>query len=151
MASKKNLQKSANKQDKKIKRLYALIWFLACPLVYVIALLLKFTQINVVYWTLIVIPVLLAIYNVRQVPPVAAKASALAEAPAVPMEQTDGGLAQEVIETPAAEQTEDDYALDVDGVTRTQHIKLIFMALKAPLVIALPLLITVITALFFAV
>ena len=137
--TKRNLQKTSDKQDKKIKRLYALIWFLACPLVYVIALIiLKFTQINIVYWTLLVIPVLLAIYNVRQVPPVAVKA-----------EDTTLPLPEGIDETtnPEPEAQEPDNC-ELEGVTRTQRVKLLALALKAPVIIAAPLLITVVAALF---
>lgn len=121
-------QKQLEKQDQKIRRLYTLIWFLACPLIYVITLLLGFAQINVVYWTLLLIPVLLGGYNITQVPPT--KKAAL---PAV----ADGG--QDKAPKPAQEEDEQQY------VTAVQRAKLIALALKAPVIIAAPILITVVT------
>lgn len=134
MGTKKKLEQAAEKQDKKIKRLYALIWFLACPLVYVAALLLKFTQINVVYWTLLIIPVLLAVYNVRQVPPVATKKTV----PTLP--QNSGEAEPDGEEAPLQPES---------GVTHTQWVKLMALALKAPVILAVPILATVVIALFF--
>lgn len=108
-----------------------LIWFLACPLIYVITLLLGFTQINVVYWTLLIIPVLLGGYNVTQVPPT--KKAAL---PAV------AGDGQDADAEPAKEESPTD---TTEYVTPVQRAKLIALALKAPVIIALPILVTVVT------
>ncbi|WP_312643286.1 hypothetical protein [Hydrogenoanaerobacterium sp.] len=128
--TKKKLDKEREKQDKKIKRLYTLIWFLACPLAYVVSKLTGFAQINVVYWTLLVVPVLLAAYNVRQVPPVILKKGD------TPVEEALEGEVLEELPEPEPDETE--------GVTRTQRIKLLALALKPPVIIAAPILVTLI-------
>jgi len=127
--SKKTLDKELEKQDKKIKRLYTLIWFLACPLTYVAANLVGFLQINIVYWTLLVVPVLLAVYNVRQVPPATVNKAT---------ELTDGTPDTPPSELPEAEEEE------TVAVTRTQRIKLLALAIKPPVIIATPILVTLI-------
>lgn len=124
--SKKKGPEGLDKRDKQIRRLYALIWFLACPLAYVVALLLKFEQINVVYWTLLVVPVLLGIYRVHALPPV--KESSRTASAAGP-EQDES----------AQEQREEG---PEQAVSRAQWLRLLAGALKIPFLLALPILIT---------
>ncbi|MEG0271827.1 MAG: hypothetical protein RR639_07330 [Hydrogenoanaerobacterium sp.] len=150
-------KKMSDKQEKKIRQLYVLIWFLICPLAYMLAVVLKFKEINIVYWTLLAVPLFLAIYNVRQVPHVAVKEKPQPPVPefnSAAMDGTalDGGAAVKSQDEPPANETEqhEQTADDMmrDGVSRTQHLKFLAQALKAPVIIALPLLITVIAALF---
>lgn len=123
-------QKEIEKQDKKIKRLYTLVWFLACPLAYVIVLLAGFEQINIVYWTLLIVPVLLGVFNISQVPPVTQKVPELPESeePEAPSKKDKAKDDDELVQ-----------------VTSVQRAKLIALALKAPCVLALPILVTLIT------
>lgn len=119
------LEKTLTKAEKKVRRLYALVWLLACPLVFVVASLLGFTQINIVYWTLLIVPVLLAVYNVRQVPPARVKPKAVH---GVPVQEEDA--------QPAAQEAP-------EGVSPVKRAQFIALALKLPVVIALPILATV--------
>ena len=128
--------KELSKSEKKVRRLYTLVWFLACPLVYVLASLLRFTQINIVYWTLLIVPILLGVYNVRQVPPVRGKAQT-----AIPAEGAgEDVLPEDEPESPAPE-----------GISQVRRLQLIAIALKIPVIIAAPILITLLVDLVFRV
>lgn len=124
------LEKDLSKAEKKVRRLYALVWLLACPLVFVLARLLGFSQINIVYWTLLVVPVLLAVYNVRQVPPLRTKpATAHTMPPQNGVEDAGTGAEEDSAET---------------GVSHVKRAQLTALALRIPVIIAAPILITLI-------
>ena len=75
------------------------------------------------------VPVLLAVYNVRQVPPATVNKAT---------ELTDGTPDTPPSELPEAEEEE------TVAVTRTQRIKLLALAIKPPVIIATPILVTLI-------
>ena len=122
------------RQKRQIHRLYALIWILGCPLAFVVARLLGFEQIHIVYWTLLVVPVLLGIYNVRQVPQsrsqVLREEKAACDSPVgegVPSTNLEGGQQKEL--SPA--------------VSTLERTRLLAQAVKLPVIVAFPLLVTV--------
>ncbi len=140
MSNKKAAQKTEKeleKQRRTIRRLYTLVWFLACPLAYVVARLLGYGQINIVYWTLLVVPLLLAIINVRQLPPVAVKP--------VSLPQPEGKFPEEDRPDPAEEPEEPEKEEEPpQAVSRSRWMGLLLRALKAPAIIAFPILVTLI-------
>ena len=140
MSNKKAVQKTEKeleKQRRTIRRLYTLVWFLACPLAYVVARLLGYGQINMVYWTLLVVPLLLAIINVRQLPPVAVKPR--------PLTKPEGEFPEEDRPDPAGEPEEPEEEEEPpQAVSRSRWMGLLLRALKAPAIIAFPILVTLI-------